>query len=69
MANLPTDPAILPDGRRAVANSQIEIKKRLALGEIGWTGPLLLVMARPVLFVLSQATLAAVFGWLHRPSA
>ena len=69
MASLPTDPAILPDGCRAVANSQIEIKKRLALGEIGWTGPLLLVMARPVLFVSSQATLAAVFGWLHRPSA
>jgi hypothetical protein len=39
------------------------------LGEIAWTGPLLLVMARPVLFVLIQAALAAVFALLHRPSA
>src|SRR5258708_32913287 len=69
MASLPTDPAILPSGCRAVANSQIEIKKRLALGEIVWAGPLLLVTARPVLFVRSQATLATVFALLHRPSA
>jgi len=68
MAILPIAPAILP-GCRAIANSQIEIKKRLALGEIAWTGPLLLVMARPVLFVLLQAVLAAVFALLHRPSA
>ena len=69
MAILPIAPTILPDGCRAVANSQIEIKKRLALGEIAWAGPLLLVTARPVLFVLSQATLATVFALLHRPSA
>src|SRR6266403_3496105 len=69
MAILPIAPAILPDGCRAVANSQIEIKKRLALGEIAWAGPLLLVTARPVFFVLSQATLATVFALLHRPSA
>src|SRR5882724_1275515 len=69
MAILPIAPAILPDGCRAVANSQIQIKKRLALGEIAWAGPLLLVTARPVLFVLSQATLATVFALLHRPSA
>lgn len=69
MAILPTAPAILPDGCKAVANLQNETKKRLALGEIAWTGPLLLVMARPVLFVLLQAALAAVFVLLHRPSA
>jgi uncharacterized protein len=69
MATLPIAPAIVPDGCKAVANSQIEIKKRLALGEIAWTGPLLLVMARPVLFVLAQAALAAAFALLHRPSA
>src|SRR4029077_911388 len=42
---------------------------RLALGEIARTGPLLLVMARPVLFVVLQAALTAVFALLHRPSA
>jgi len=60
---------IVPDGSNVDANSQIEIKKRLAKGEIAWTGPLLLVMARPVLFVVAQAMLAAVFAVLHRPSA
>jgi hypothetical protein len=69
MAIFPIAPAILPDGCRPVANSQIEIKKRLARGEIAWAGPLLLVTARTVLFVLSQATLASVFALLHRPSA
>jgi len=69
MATLPLVPTTVPDGSNAVANSQIEIKKRLAMGEIAWTGPLLLVMARPVLFVLAQAALAAVFALLHRPSA
>jgi hypothetical protein len=69
MAILPIAPAILPDGCRAIANSQVEIKRRLALGEITWTGPLLLVTARPVLFVALQAVLAAVFVLFHRPSA
>jgi hypothetical protein len=69
MTILPIAPAILPDGCRAVANSQVEINKRLAQGVITWTGPLLLVVARPVLFVLLQGALATVFALLHRPSA
>ena len=69
MATLPISTAIHPNARKAGANSQSEIKKRLALGEIEWTGPLLLVMTRPVLFVLLQAALAAVFALLDRPSA
>jgi len=69
MATFSIATAIHPSARRAVANSQSEIKKRLALGEISWGGPLLLVMTRPVLFVLLQAALAAVFALLHRPSA
>jgi hypothetical protein len=69
MAMFPRAPAIVLDGCKAVANSQNEITKRLALGEIAWTGPLLLVIARPVLFVILQGVLAAVFALLHRPSA
>ena len=69
MAILPLAPTIVPDDCEAVANSPIAIKKRLAMGEITWTGPLLLVMARPVLFLSAQAALAAIFALLHRPSA
>ena len=69
VAILPTARAGLADGCRAVANSPIEIKKRLAQGEITWAGPLLLVAARPVLFVALQAVLAAIFALRHRPSA
>jgi membrane protease YdiL (CAAX protease family) len=69
MTLLPIASATLPDDGKAFANSRNEIKKRLALGEVAWTGPLLLVMARPVLFVLAQAALASVFALLHRPSA
>jgi membrane protease YdiL (CAAX protease family) len=69
MALLPIAPAILPDGCKAVINSQNEIMKRLVLGEITWTGPMLLVMARPILFVLLQAAFAAVLALLHRSSA
>lgn len=49
--------------------SENEIKKRFVLGEIAWTGPLVLAMARPALFLLLQAALAIVFALLHRPSA
>ena len=71
MATLSIATAIDPGARRAAANSQSEIRKRLARGEISWRGPLLLVMTRPVLFVFLplQAALAAVFALLRRPSA
>jgi CAAX prenyl protease-like protein len=69
MTLFPVASATLQEGCKAIANSRSEIKKRLALGEVAWPGPLLLVMARPVLFVLAQAALAAVFVLLHRPSA
>jgi hypothetical protein len=69
MAPFPIATGIHPNGPEVVANSPSEIKKRLALGEIAWTGPLLLVMTRPVLFMLLQAALAAVFALLHHPSA
>ena len=38
----------------SLANSQVEIAKRLALGQISWTGPLLLVTSRTVLAVVAQ---------------
>jgi len=69
MTLLPVTSATLPDDGKGFANSRSEIKKRLALGEVAWTGPLLLVTARPVLFVLAQTALASVFALLHRPSA
>jgi membrane protease YdiL (CAAX protease family) len=36
---------------------------------VTWTGPLVLVMARPVLFLCLQAALATIFALQHRPSA
>jgi membrane protease YdiL (CAAX protease family) len=68
MVTLTSTPATLSDADQTVANSRQEIEKRLALGQIGWIGPLQVVMARPLLFVLCQAMLAAVFTRLHRPS-
>ena len=59
----------LPDSFKTIANSRDEIKNRLALGQITWTGPLILAMARPVLFVFCQAALAIVFALLHHRSA
>ena len=69
VAILPIARARLTNGCRDVANSPIEIKKRLARGEITWAGPLLMVAARPVLFVALQAVLATVFALRHQPSA
>src|SRR4030095_11020652 len=69
MTLLPITSATLPDDSKGFANSRNELKKRLALGEVAWTGPLLLVMARPFLFVLAQTARASVFALLHRPSA
>ncbi len=58
-----------PAGSNTIANSQSEIKKRVALGQITWTGPLVLVMARTVLFVLCQSAVAVIFALRHHPSA
>jgi hypothetical protein len=48
-------------------NLPFQIQKRVAAGHISWTGPLLLVVARSVLWLTLQSLLALVFLVLHRP--
>jgi hypothetical protein len=69
MAILPIAPAILPDGCKAIANSQNEIKRRLALGRNRMDRAVAIGNAWLVLSVLLRATLAARFALLRRPSA
>jgi hypothetical protein len=49
-------------------NSKAEIEKRVASGQIGWTGPVTLVLARTFLLLLMQAMLAGVYAFRHHPS-
>jgi hypothetical protein len=51
----------------ALANSQAEIEKRLALGQVFWTGPLLLVTSRTVLTVVAQAIVAFIYVLRRNP--
>lgn len=45
-------------------NSPLEIQKRVQTHRISWTGPLVMLVLRPVLFVLFQAAIAFVlFAW------
>ena len=48
-------------------NARSQIEQRVAAGRIPWSGPLLLVMARSVLWLSLQSLLALVFLALHRP--
>lgn len=50
-------------------NSQESIQARVSEGRISWTGPLLLVTARPLLLIAAQALVALILFALHRPSA
>jgi hypothetical protein len=52
----------------AFTNSQAEIEKRLALGQVSWTGPLLLVTSRTVLAVVAQAIVAFIYVLRRNPS-
>jgi uncharacterized protein len=52
----------------ALANSQMEIEKRLALGQISWSGTLLLVTSRTVLAVVAQAIVAFIYVLRRNPS-
>jgi len=49
-------------------NARSRIEKRKAAGQVSWTGPLLLVIARPTLWLTLQSLLALVFLGLHHPS-
>jgi hypothetical protein len=46
-------------------NSLARIQVRVASGRIGWTGPLLLLVARPVLWMTTQCLVALLFLLLH----
>ena len=50
------------------ANSQAEVDKRAALGQILWAGPLAAVSARTVLMILAQASVAGFYLLRHHPS-
>jgi len=50
------------------ANAPSVLQERMAAGRIPWIGPLLLVSARSVLLLISQALTALLFFALHRPS-
>jgi hypothetical protein len=52
----------------ALADSQVEIEKRLALGHFSWAGPLLLVTSRTVLAVVAQAIVAFIYVLRRHPS-
>jgi len=52
----------------ALANSQVEIEKRLAPGQLSWAGPLLLVTSRTVLAVVAQAIVAFIYVLRRNPS-
>jgi CAAX prenyl protease-like protein len=47
-------------------NALPQIRERVASGRISWTGPLLLVSARPLLLVASQAIVALILFAAHR---
>jgi hypothetical protein len=51
-----------------VVNSQTEVERRAALGQISWVGPLVLVTGRTVLAVLAQAFVALIYVLRHNPS-
>ena len=61
-ANLPASEEL------ALANSQVEIEKRLALGQFSWAGPLSLVTSRTVLAVVAQAIVALIYVLRRNPS-
>src|ERR1700720_3953740 len=49
-------------------NALSQIRERVASGRVSWTGPLLLVCARPVLLMVSQAVMAIILFAAHRPA-
>jgi hypothetical protein len=49
-------------------NARSQIQERMAAGRIPWIGPLLLVMARSVLWLTLQSLLALIFLAMHRPA-
>lgn len=55
-------------GSGAGGNSKSEIEKRVAQGQVTWTGPMTVVVARTFLLVIAQALVAVVYALRHHPS-
>jgi hypothetical protein len=53
---------------RSITNSQAEIQKRVALRQISWAGPLVVVTGRTVLAVVAQGIVALIYVLRHDPS-
>ena len=62
---VPSDTTLPP---AVPSNTLPEIRAQIASGRISWTGPLLMVSARSVLLVASQALAALVLLAAHRPA-
>jgi membrane protease YdiL (CAAX protease family) len=60
-------PASVLTTSAAQPNEVSSIEKSIAAGRISWTGPLILVALRPVLFFAVQALLALAYLAFHRP--
>jgi hypothetical protein len=64
MSSASENPSSLP----IQVNSRSQIEERIAAGRIPWTGPLLLVSARTILWLTFQSLLALILLVLHRPA-
>jgi len=49
-------------------NAVSQIRERVATGRVSWAGPLLLVCARPVLLIVTQALMGMILFIAHRPA-
>lgn len=51
------------------SNAQAAIESRASAGSIPWAGPLIVMLARPLLMIASQGLVAIILAALHRPDA
>jgi uncharacterized protein len=54
---------------RQEPNAQAAIEARVAAGRIPWAGPLIVMVARPLLLIAAQGLTALILAGLHRPNA
>jgi uncharacterized protein len=53
----------------AEPNAQAAIEARTVAGRIPWTGPVFVMVARPLLIIVAQGFAALILAGLHRPNA
>jgi hypothetical protein len=54
---------------REAPNAQAPIETRVAAGTIPWRGPLIVLLARPLLLIASQGIATLILAGIHRPHA